>query len=87
MLGAFVSPCQYEWFVRELALAADDLDAAAAAFEQARLGLEDDAPIVARPAETELQARPRRAGDRPRPRGPLLRSIPRARPCTSSRAG
>jgi tetratricopeptide (TPR) repeat protein len=53
-LSPFVSPHQYEWFVRgELALAAGDLDAAAVAFEQARLGPADDVLVVIRLAETE----------------------------------
>lgn len=55
-LSPFVTPHQYEWFVRgELALAANDLDAAASAFAQARLGPDDDALIVSRLAETELR--------------------------------
>jgi len=52
IVGSFVSPYSYEWFVRgELALARGDLGEAAEAFEMARAGPEEDPLVLARLAE------------------------------------
>ena len=52
VVGTFVSPFSYEWFIRaELALEHGDLEAAAEAYRMARAGPEDDPLVLARLAD------------------------------------